>query len=65
MSNDTKFQRLEPCMQESFFSNISMEGHDRFLNDLPTTLLEKADPFDPVCRKHYREKTLETMILNI
>ena len=32
-SNDRKFQRLEPCMQEHLFSHFSMAGHNGFLDD--------------------------------
>ena len=45
-SNDRKFQRLEPCMQEHLFSHFSMAGHDGFLNDVSITFIDKTDPSD-------------------
>ena len=52
-SNDSKFQRLEPCMQEHLFSHFSMAGHDGFLNDVSITFIDKTDPSDPLRRKDY------------
>ena len=37
-SNDRKFQRLEPCMQEQLLSHFSMAGQDGFLNDVSIIL---------------------------
>ena len=42
-SNDSKFQRLEPCMQEQLFSHFSMAGHDGFSNDVSITFIDEND----------------------
>ena len=61
-SNDRKFQRLEPCMQEHLFSHFSMADHDGFLNDVFITFIDKTDPSDPLRREDYRRQTLKTMV---
>ena len=61
-SNDRRFQRLEPCMQEHLFSHFSLEGHDGFLNDVSITFIDKTDPSDPLQREDYRRQTLKTMV---
>ena len=50
-SNESKFQRLEPCMEENLFSHFSMAGHDGFLNDVFTAFIDKTDPSDPLRRE--------------
>ena len=57
-SNDRKFQRLEPCMQEHLFSHFSMV----LLNDVSITFIDKADPSDPLRREDYWRQTLKTMV---
>ena len=59
-SNDTKFQRFKPCMQEHLFSHFSIAGQDGFLNGVSIT---KTDPFDPFQRKDYWGQTLADLIL--
>ena len=61
-SNDRKFQRLEPCMQEHLFSHFSMAGHDGFLNDVSVTFIDKTDPSEPLRREDYWRQTLKTMV---
>ena len=61
-SNDRKFQRLEPCMQEHLFSHFSMAGHNGFLNDVSITFIDKTDPTDPLRREDYWRQTLKTMV---
>ena len=61
-SNDRKFQRLEPCMQEHLFSHFSMAGHNGFLNDVSITFIDKTDPSDPLRREDYWRQTLKTMV---
>ena len=43
-ANDRKLQRLEPCLQEHLFSPFSLAGHDRFLNNVSITFIDKTDP---------------------
>ena len=62
-SNDRKFQRLEPCMQEHLFSHFSMSVHNGFLNDVSITFIDKTDPSDLLRREDYWRKTLKTMVL--
>ena len=52
-SNDREFQGLEPCMQEHLLSHFSMPGHNRFLNDVSITFIDKTDPSDPLEREDY------------
>ena len=61
-SNDRKFQRLGPSMQEHLFSLFSMAGHDRFLNDVSLTFIDKTDPSDPLQREDYWRQTRKTMV---
>ena len=50
-SNDRKFHRLEPCIQEHLFSHFSMAGHDGFLNDVSVTFIDKTDLTGPLRRE--------------
>ena len=63
-SNDRKFQRIKPSMQEHLFSHFSMAGHDRFLNDDSITFIDKTDPFDPLWKitedKHLKHGSIWT-----
>ena len=52
-SNDTKFQRLEPCMQEHLFSHFLY---------VSITFIDKTDPPDPLRREDYWRQTLKTMV---
>ena len=61
-SNYSKFQRLEPCMQEHLFSHSSMAGHDLFLNDVFIAFIDKTYPSDHLRRKDYWRQTLKTMV---
>ena len=61
-SNDRKFQRLEPCMQQHLFSHFSITGHDGVLNDDSITFIDKTDPSDPLRREDYWRQTLKTMV---
>ena len=58
-SNDRKFQRLEPCMQEHLFSHFSMAGHSRFLSNVSITFIDKTDPSDPLRREDYWRQYLK------
>ena len=49
-------------MQEHLFSHFSMAGHDRFLNDVSITFIDKTDPSDPLRREDYWRKTRKTMV---
>ena len=50
-SNDWKFQRLEPCMQEHLFSHFSMAFHNRFLNSVSLTFIDKTDLSIPLMER--------------
>ena len=50
-SNDRKFQRLEPCMQEHLFSHFSMAFHNRFLNSVSLTFIDKTDLSIPLMER--------------
>ena len=50
-------------MQDYLFSHFSMTGHDRFLNDVFVTFIDKTDPSDPLRREDYWRQTLKTMVL--
>ena len=52
-SNDWKFQRLQPYMQEHLFSHFSMAGHNRFLNSVSLTFIDKTDLSIPLRREYY------------
>ena len=58
-SNDSKFQRLESCMQEHLFSHFSLAGHDGFFNNVSITFIDKTDPSDPLRREDYWKQTLK------
>ena len=60
-SNDRKFQRPEPCMQEHLFRHFSSPGHIGFLNDVSVTFTDKTDPSDPLKRENLWRETLMTM----
>ena len=61
-SNDRKFKRLEPCMQEQVFTHFPMVVYYGFLNDFSIAFTDKTDPSDPLRREDYWRKTLETMV---
>ena len=62
-SNNKKFQRFEPCMQEHLFSHFSMAGHDGFLNNVSITFIDKIDPSDPLQREDYWREILKQWFL--
>ena len=53
-SNDRKFQRLEPCMQENCFSHFSTA--------VSITFIDNTDPSDPLRREDYWRQILKTMV---
>ena len=52
-SNDRKFQRCEPFMQEHLFEDSSSPGHNGFVNDVSITFIGKTDPSDPLKRENF------------
>ena len=60
-SNDRKFQRSEPCMQEHLFWHFSSPDHNGFLSDVSITFIDKTDPSDPLKRENVWRETLWTM----
>ena len=60
-SNDRKFKRGEPCMQEHLFEHFYSDGHNGFLEDVAITLIDKTDGRDPKNRENYWMRTLKTL----
>ena len=60
-SNDRKFKRGEPCMQEHLFEHFYSDGHNGFLEDVAITLIDKTDRRDPKNRENYWMRTLKTL----
>ena len=60
-SNDRKFQRSEPCMQEHLSRHFSSLGHNGFLNDISVTFIDKTDSSDPLQCENFWRETLTTM----
>ena len=60
-SNDTKFQPSVPCIQIHLFLYFSSPGHNRFLNDVSVTFIDKKDPSDPLKRENFSRQTLMIM----
>ena len=52
-SNDRKFKRREPCMQEHLYEYFYSDGHNGFLEDVAITLIDKTDRRDPKNRGNY------------
>ena len=52
-SNNSKVQRLEPCMEEHVFSHFSMADHDGFLNVVSMTFIDETDPSYALRREDY------------
>ena len=50
-------------MQEHLFSHFSMAGHDRFLNNVSITFIDKIDPSDPLRREDYWREILKQWFL--
>ena len=50
-------------MLEHLFSHFSVAGHNRFLNEVSVTFIDKTDPSDPLQRKDYWRQTLKTMVV--
>ena len=46
-SNDRKFKRGEPCMQEHLYEYFYSDGHNGFLEHVAITLINKTDGGDP------------------
>ena len=47
-------------MLEQLFGHFSMAGHNRFLNKVSITFIDKTDPSDPLQREDYWRQTLKT-----
>ena len=60
-SNDRKFQRSEPCMQEHLVRHFSIPGHNGFLSDVSVTFIDKTDPSDPRKHENFWREALMTM----
>ena len=60
-SNDRKFKRGEPSMQEHLFEHFYSDGHNGFLEDVAITLIDKTDGRDPKNRENYWMRTLKTL----
>ena len=60
-SNDRKYQKLEPCMQQHLFEYVNSEGHHYFLGEISITFIDKTDPSEPSKRGNYWRSILKTM----
>ena len=49
--NDKKFQRNESCKQQHFYDYFSSEVHKGFLVNVPVSLIDKTDSFQPKKRE--------------
>ena len=54
LSNDWNFKQGENSRQEHCFQHFHSDGYNGFLNDVTTTLIEKADP-----SHHKKEKNFQ------
>ena len=59
--NGRKYQKDSTYMQQHLFEHFSEEGHHSFLEDDSITLIDKADPSNPLQRENYWRSTLKTM----
>ena len=64
-SNDRKFKRGEPCMQEHLYEHFYSDGHNSFLEDGAITLIDKTDGRDPKNRENYWMRFLKTLALDV
>ena len=46
-SNDRKFKRREPCIQEHLYEHFHNNDHNAFLEDVAITPIDKTDERDP------------------
>ena len=60
-SNSRKFDKNEKCMQECLYSHFESEGHNVFLEDVLTTLINKTDGSDPMKTETFWMHTLKTL----
>ena len=60
-SNDRKFRRGEPCMQEHLYKHFYSDGRNGFLEDVTITLINKIEGREPKNRENYWMKTLKTL----
>ena len=60
-SNDRKFKRGGPCMQEHLHEHFYSDGHNGFLENVAITLIDKTDGRDPKNRENYWMRTLKTL----
>ena len=63
-SNDRKFKREEPCMQEHFYEHFYSDGHNGFLEDFAITLINKPDGRDLKKWENYWMRTFKTLALD-
>ena len=63
-SNDRKFRRGEPFMQEHLYEHFYSDGHNGFLEDVAITLIDKTDGRDSKNRGNHWMRTLKTLAPN-
>ena len=59
--NDKKYARGETCLQEHLFEHFNSQRHNRFLDDVSVTLIDKSDAKNPIKREHYCRHTLKML----
>ena len=60
-SNDRKFKRGEPCMEENLNEHFYSDGHNGFLKDVTITSIDNIDGRDLKNRENYWMRTLKTL----
>ena len=60
--NDRKFQRNESCMQQHLYEHFYSESHNRFLENVSISLIDKTDSFQSKKRENYWMRTLKTLV---
>ena len=45
--NDKKYLRGQSCFQQHIFEHFNSPDHQRFLEDVSITFIDKIDPSDP------------------
>ena len=52
-SNNRKFQKLEPCMQQYLFEHFNSDGHHCFLDEICIIFIDKTEPPKPCLSSVY------------
>ena len=55
------FDRNKQCMQGYLYNHFESEGHNGFLEDVSSTLIDKTDDSDPTKRETFWMYTLQKL----